>query len=290
MSDEATNEVQARPYNAKPVNPNPERGVTNADDALAYVKKPNVAYSSMRNEGGDPEPTEANDEPEQKYKRTNWKKRYDDLRRYQNEQMAQFNEIKAELEAKVTEGLPKFEPPKTPEELATFKKQYPEVYATIETVAYQMAQEQTKDLRQQAEAIRTEKATLAHEKAEQALLKLQPDFVEIRELEDFHDWAKDQPKQIQEWLYEGTDPLLASRAIDMFKADVGWNQSEVQAKPKKPSASAAEAVVTKKSTVEPSSKEKIWTTSEIKAMDWRQYEALKPHIDKAMVEGRVVKG
>ena len=40
------------------------------------------------------------------------------------------------------------------------------------------------------------------EKAEVELLKLHPDFVDIREDDDFHNWAEEQPQWVQKALYE----------------------------------------------------------------------------------------
>ncbi len=45
-----------------------------------------------------------------------------------------------------------------------------------------------------------------------------PDFEDIRNSDDFHGWAKEQPKSIQDWVYKNADDAdLASRALDLFK-------------------------------------------------------------------------
>ena len=43
------------------------------------------------------------------------------------------------------------------------------------------------------------------EKAEVELLKIHPDFVDIREDDDFHNWAEEQPQWVQKALYENDD-------------------------------------------------------------------------------------
>jgi len=49
-----------------------------------------------------------------------------------------------------------------------------------------------------------------------------PDFEDIRNSDDFHGWAKEQPKVIQDWIYSNAnDAELASRALDLFKKDFG---------------------------------------------------------------------
>ena len=75
------------------------------------------------------------------------------------------------------------------------------------------------------------------QKAEAVLLQIHPDFDEIRTSEDFHDWAEEQPKWIQQALYENdNDAKSAARAIDLYKAD---NNIKVK---KGRSSDAAEAV------------------------------------------------
>ena len=55
---------------------------------------------------------------------------------------------------------------------------------------------------------------IAKEKAEVELLKLHPDFNDIRAKDDFHEWAERQDPTIQGWLYENTsNSKLAARAI-----------------------------------------------------------------------------
>ncbi len=75
-----------------------------------------------------------------------------------------------------------------------------------------------KDLKLQQEQI-------AKEKAEVELLKIHPDFNEIRKDNDFHAWADQQDPTIQGWLYENTsNAQLAARAIDLFKMDTGQSK------------------------------------------------------------------
>ena len=49
-----------------------------------------------------------------------------------------------------------------------------------------------------------------------SLLKYHPDFNEIREQDEFHEWAEEQPKWVQDALYENyTDAKAASRVIEL---------------------------------------------------------------------------
>ena len=51
---------------------------------------------------------------------------------------------------------------------------------------------------------------------------MHPDFSEIRQKDEFHQWASKQDPVIQSWLYENTsNAQLAGRAIDLYKMDSG---------------------------------------------------------------------
>ena len=51
---------------------------------------------------------------------------------------------------------------------------------------------------------------------------MHPDFSEIRQKDEFHQWASKQDPVIQSWLYENTsNAQLAGRAIDLYKMDNG---------------------------------------------------------------------
>ena len=85
------------------------------------------------------------------------------------------------------------------------------------------------------------------EKAEAALMQMHPDFDEIRDSDDFHNWADEQPKWVQDALYDNdNDARSAARAIDLYKADMGISKS----KPTKDK-DAAKSVSTKNSRSKP---------------------------------------
>ena len=58
------------------------------------------------------------------------------------------------------------------------------------------------------------------EKLKQNCYDLHPDFAEIRDSDEFHDWADEQPKWVQDALYENSaDAKSERRAIDLYKID-----------------------------------------------------------------------
>ena len=48
---------------------------------------------------------------------------------------------------------------------------------------------------------------------------MHPDFIEIRQDDTFHNWAKDQPKWVQDALENVDDAKSVARVIDLYKID-----------------------------------------------------------------------
>jgi 23S rRNA maturation mini-RNase III len=239
---------------------------------------------------------EVTQEASDKYKKVDYKKRYDDLKRHYDRKLGEWKSKEETLKAEAQAARPQYKAPKTPEDLATFREEYPDVYDVVETVAHLRAEEQLAELKAKVNSLTEREQQLVRRDAEQQLLAAHPDFSEIKESEDFHEWAAEQPEEIQGWIYRNaTNAKLAARAIDLYKKDRGI-ATATETKPKqtqvkkKAEASAAEAVSVKSKASEPSGKEKIWTTSEISRLSVQQYEAMSNELDAAFREGRIVKG
>jgi len=216
-----------------------------------------------------------------------FKKRYDDLKRHYdstiNKHKEEVNSLRSQLESSTTQ----FVPPKSKDELEAWRKEYPDVYDMVETIAINKATTQTADLENKYKDLQLQQEQIAKEKAEVELLKLHPDFNEIRANDDFHAWADQQDPTIQGWLYENTsNSKLASRAIDLYKADRGISKAKKQDSDLKKEAAKAISK-TKKSTDTDIPKKKIWTTSEIGNLKPHQFEKLEKEIDLARLEGRI---
>ena len=219
------------------------------------------------------------------------------MKKHYDRKLGDWKSKEQSLKAEMLSSRPTYTAPKTPEELATFREDYPDVYDVVETVAHMRAEEQLSDLQTQVKQL-SEKENVANRRAaEQELLNLHPDFVNIRESEEFHDWARVQPEAIQSWIYENNgDAALASRAIDLYKQDVGVTPSTVKAVSKKTSpdkdtrGSAADAVSVKTKVEDHSPQEKMWTTSEIANLSVDQYEHYQSEIDAAFQTGRIREG
>ena len=217
-----------------------------------------------------------------------FKKRYDDLKKHYDSTINKHKEELTSLRTQLESSTKQFVPPKSKEELEAWRKEYPDVYDMVETIAIDKATTQTAELENKYKNIQLQQEQIAKEKAEVELLKLHPDFTEIRGKNDFHEWAEQQDPTIQGWLYENTsNSKLAARAIDLYKMDRG--QSTLTKKEEKDvKKEAAKAISkTKKATDSDVPKKKVWTTSEISRLKPHEFEKLEKEIDLARLEGRI---
>ena len=217
-----------------------------------------------------------------------FKKRYDDLKKHYDSTINKHKEEVVSLRSQLESSTNQFVPPKSKEELEAWRKEYPDVYDMVETIAINKATTQTAEIEDKYKNLQLQQEQIAKEKAEVELLKLHPDFNEIRQKEEFHNWAANQDPTIQGWLYENTsNAKLAARAIDLFKMDNGESKL-TKREEKDVKKEAARAISkTRKSTESDIPKKKVWTTSEISKLKPHEFEKHEKDIDLARLEGRI---
>ena len=286
-----TTEVQeenANPYNQKKSwHTDIEENFDTADGV--FFEKP----KAKKKEAIPSEPVEQVAEQEspkdEPYKRPDYKKRYDDLKKHYDSKLNEFKSREQELLEQAAENRPNYVAPKSPEELEKFREEYPDVYEVVETVSHLQSEEKSKDLREKLERLQQREQELVRKDAEKRLMDKHPDFEDIRNSDDFHGWAKEQPKSIQDWVYNNADDAdLASRALDLFKKDIGMDVAPKKSNSKRSKKSAADMVSTKTTSVEPQ-QEKVWTEKEIASMSMDQFDRYEAEISEAMQQGRIVK-
>jgi hypothetical protein len=217
-----------------------------------------------------------------------FKKRYDDLKKHYDSTLHKHKDEVRSLRTQLESSTKQFVPPKSKDELEAWRKEYPDVYDMVETIAMNKATTRTAELEDKYKNLQLQQEQIAKEKAEVELLKLHPDFSEIRSKDEFHNWAANQDPTIQGWLYENTsNATLAARAIDLYKMDQGISKlSKREEKDIKKEAAKAISK-TKKSTESEIPKKKIWTTSEISRLKPQEFERFEKDIDLARLEGRI---
>ena len=231
-------------------------------------------------------PEEQEAEPVNAEEKT-FKKRYSDLRRHQQQQAEELKKEIESLKSQLSQAAQKeMKLPKSDEDIEQWAKDYPDVAAIVETIAMKKAREQSTALEERMKAIDELQTSATKEKAEAELMRMHPDFGEIRDSDEFHEWAEEQPKWIQDALYDnGNDARSAARAIDLYKADMGINKE----KPKSDKA-AAKSVNTKNSRSKPQEDEKstYLKESEVQKMSAQQYEKHSDEIMEAIRSGKFI--
>jgi len=219
---------------------------------------------------------------------SNWKKRHGDLRRQNNEKFSELKTTIAALEAKL-EATPDWTPPKTQEQLEAFREEFPDTYDILESVAHERLSSVSDELANVRAELASEKKSRSKDLARTTILKRHPDWDDIKETDDFHDWAGTQSDVIQEGIYENEkDGKLAADILDLYKHQAGISTDN----PKSPNdddlKKRASELVARKGTsdkAEPKD-EKIWTASEVQLMSLDDYEKLEDVIQIAIEEGR----
>jgi len=252
------------------------------EEELAQLVKEQKGTSetSEEKDASEAEPTNAEE-------RT-FKKRYGDLRRHTQDKEKEFQKQLDDLKFQL-EGATKKEMklPKSDEDIEAWATEYPDVAKIVETIAMKKAKEQSLELEDRIKKIDERDANSVKEKAEVELLKIHPDFSDIRDSDDFHDWADAQPKWVQDALYENdNDARSAARAIDLYKSDKGIGKSTKEKSDK----GAAMDVGTKstKTKVDATDSGKKILESSVQKMSAQQYEKQADIIMEAIRSGNFV--
>ena len=142
------------------------------------------------------EETPSEEEPTNAEEKT-FKKRYGDLRRHSQEKEKQFqkqlDELKVQLESATKKEM---KLPKSDADIEAWAKDYPDVAKIVETIAMKKAREQSADIESRLQKIDEMSADAQKEKAEAELMRIHPDFGDIRDSDDFHEWADEDRKSV----------------------------------------------------------------------------------------------
>jgi type II secretory pathway pseudopilin PulG len=237
------------------------------------------------NKGEVKEEAQEEQEPTSAEEKT-FKKRYGDLRRHaqqkESDLQEQINQLKEQLDSATKKQI---ELPKSDEDIEAWTKKYPDVAGIVETIAIKKSKEQAKELEDRIQKINEMQESATKEKAEVELLKIHPDFVDIREDDDFHNWAEEQPQWVQKALYENdNDALSAARAIDLYKADKNIGKKKTSSK------DAALATNPKSTRTKPQTNEEstYLRESQVQKMSSQEYEKRADEVMEAIRTGKFI--
>lgn len=294
MTEEVITENQepkANPYNAKKDWHNVEEKPFVSSNSLFFDNNATTEHdeSDAIEAEKQQEVEVSKDKP---YKQPNYKKRYDDLKTHYDSRLDEFKAREQELLDEAVKNRPDYKAPKSAEELERFKNEYPDVMAVVETVAHLESESKTKVLEERLSALQTRENELVRKDAEKNLREKHPDFDDIRNSDDFQEWAELQPESIKDWIFNNpNDATLASRALDLFKKDIGLDVSQgnqTRSNSKQTQQSAADMISTKTTSVNPK-QQRVWSEKEITALSMADFDKFEEDISNAMQEGRIIK-
>lgn len=221
-----------------------------------------------------------------------WSKRYSDLRSHSDKQV---NDLKKQLQEKEKQLLAKDKGslPATEEEFTAWIERYPDVARMFETLILKKSPGVPTELIEEVKTLKEDRHALARERAFDQLLKVHPDFLDIRETDEFKDWFEAKrvsrsriDNQIYSAVFEqDTDGFEAARAVTEFKNSLKSNK-------KTKTDDDAAFVPGNKSQTRPAetdtNKTYKFKLSDIEKMDIREYEKFESEIDQARRDGKIL--
>ena len=213
-----------------------------------------------------------------------FKKRYGDLRRHMNEKEKSWKDKFETLENRLSDEV--ITPPKSDEDIAAWAEKYPDVAGIVETIAQKKAQELFNKTENRIEELNEAQSETARIKNENIIRETHSDFDQLREADEFHNWVDEQPKWIQNALYENADDAASVvRVIDLYKVDKGLTTKDKKAKSK-----AAASMVSKgsKAKVDADDSSNSIRESDVAKMSNSEFEKKSEEITQAMRSGKFI--
>jgi len=270
-------ETQEETAEAKPDSKEPEAKPVQAEGDTKQKEEPKAEAQEADDD----------DDADLSAEEKTFKQRYGDIRRHmkdkEQEWKLRFEKLESQLESATKNELVL---PKSDEEIETWSKKYPDVAGIVEAIADKKAQERSSDIDKRLKEVEELRITAKREKAEAELAALHPDFNNIRADDVFHEWAKEQPKWVQDALYENVDDAKSvARVIDLYKVDKGITTKKAPS----PDKEAASSIKTKRNTTpEHDETSKILRESQVANMTIKEYEKRQAEIMDAQRSGNFI--
>ena len=213
-----------------------------------------------------------------------FKKRYGDLRRHMQDKEKEWNQKLDALEKRKAKDS--IIPPKSDEDIEAWAKEYPDVAGIVERIASEKAKEMFSKAETRLKELDEAHTEALRMKAENAIRKSHDDFDELRQSDDFHNWAEEQPKWVKDALYENMDdPASVVRVIDLYKVDNGLTPAA-----KKQSKKAAASTVAKgtRTSIDAKGVSGQIKESDVAKMSSKEFEDRQDEINEAMRNGKFV--
>jgi hypothetical protein len=247
--------------------------------ALVEENKPTPEEEAPKAQEAD---TEDQEETLSAEERT-YKKRYSDLRKHLNKQAEELKELKAQMQNPNTNTM---RPPSSDESIEAWAKQYPEIASIVETIATKKAEEKFSKADERLKEIDKITAKANRNKREDEIRSTHSDFDELRKSDGFHNWAEEQPKWVQDALYENQDdPRSVIRVIDLYKVDNGM---DTKAKRRSTKEAASEVKSRRTTRIDGDDASGKIKESDVQRMTPQQYETNADAIMESIRSGKFV--
>ncbi len=176
--------------------------------------------------------------------------------------------------------------PKSDEDIEEWAAKYPDVAGIVETIATKKAQEMFSKADIRLKELDEAQSEAQRVKAENKIRESHPDFDKLREADEFHNWADEQPKWVKDALYENADdPASVVRVIDLYKSDKGLTKEAKKANKK---AAASPVARRSKTEIDVADASEMIRESEVAKMSDKEFEERADEINKAMRNGKFV--
>ena len=213
-----------------------------------------------------------------------FKKRYGDLRRHMAEKEKDWQERISAIES--YQNGDSIVAPKSDQDIEEWAAQNPDVAGIVETIAAKKAKEMFSKAETRLQHLDEMQSETLRKTAESIIVESHSDFVKIRESDDFHDWADEQPKWVQDAVYENADDARSVvRVLDLYKIDKGMTKEAKKANTK---AAASMVSKTSKTKVDANDVDGQIRESDVAKMSSKDFETNMDDINKAMRNGKFV--
>ena len=257
------------------------------------IKKDEEELKQLVEEQGKPKEEEKVEEKTEEVKpevelsdeEKSFKTRYGDMRRHLAAKEKEYNAKIKELENQLGQ-TEKLVPPKSDEDLQAWVDKYPDVAGMVETIADKRAKQMFERANIQLEELSKAKEEATRSQAENAIREAHSDFDDLRDSDEFHNWVEEQPRWVQNALYENTDDAPSVvRVLDLYKVDNGLTRSDRKNKTK-----AAASLVDKgsKARVDITESSSKIRESDVQKMSDKDYEKNAEIIHEAIKSGKFV--
>lgn len=212
-----------------------------------------------------------------------FKKRYGDLRRHSQKKE---EELRAEIERLKNGTNSAVRPPAKDEDIEAWASKYPDVARIVETIAQKKAKEMFASAEHRLEEYEIAQAESARAKATNKIRESHPDFDDISSSDEFHDWAEEQPKWVQDAVYENSDdPLSVIRVLDLYKVDKGMTPS---ARKQRDREAASNVSPKNRPSVDSDRQKGVFRESDVAKMSDRDFKKYSDAIDEAIRSGKFI--